>query len=149
MGKRSSFERIARDFWQRARGAGECWLWTGCVGADGYGHVRHNGRVRAAHRVAFEVATGRAPIGHVLHACDHPLCINPAHLSEGTHRDNMRECADRGRNRSPRPGNGRRKLSPENVADIRRAFAGGSTNKSALARQFGVTPPRIRQVLNG
>lgn len=149
MGKRSNFERVPRDFFERANRTATCWLWAGCVGADGYGHVRFNGKIVAAHRVAFEKANGRAPVGHVLHSCDQPICINPSHLSEGSHSKNMAECAARSRNRSPRPGNGHQKLDANRVQEIRDLFAGGQTNKSALARRFGVTAPRIRQIING
>lgn len=149
MGKRSSFERIPRDFWAKADKSGSCWVWTGCVGSDGYGHVRHNGSVQAAHRVAFEIASGRRPSAHVLHSCDNPLCINPEHLTEGTHAQNMRECADRKRNTAPRPGNGRRKLSDADLDQIRACLSAGAANKSAIAREFGVTASRIRQVANG
>jgi hypothetical protein len=122
---------------------------TGCVGKDGYGHVRFGGKVTSAHRAAFEMANGRAPAAHVLHSCDNPLCVNPAHLSEGTHLENMKQCAERRRNRTPRPGNGRAKLSAQAVAEIRARYSSGETNKSALARHFGVTAPRIRQVIHG
>lgn len=149
MSKRSSFERIPRDLWERTERFGECWIWRGCVGSDGYGHVRCGDKIVAAHRASFALAYGRVPSGHVLHSCDNPRCINPDHLSEGSHRRNMRECALRARNRTPRPGNGYTKLSGNDVAAIKRRFAAGETNKSALAREYGVTPPRIRQVLHG
>ena len=149
MGKRSDFARVERDFWSKADRSGECWIWSACVGADGYGHVRHNGRVASAHRVAFELENGRPPAGHILHSCDNPLCVNPSHLSEGSHKQNMRECADRGRNKTPRPGNGYRKLSADDVQIIRAAIASGQSNKSEVARKFGVTASRIRQVANG
>lgn len=149
MGKRSSFERIPRDFWSRVDCSGSCWTWLGCVGGDGYGHVRHNGKISAAHRVAFELATGQRPSGHILHSCDNPLCVNPMHLREGTHLENMKECASRARNRTSRPGNGYRKLADSDVCDIRARFSSGETNKSALAREYGVTAPRIRQLIHG
>lgn len=149
MGKRSSFERIPRDFWSKSEPSGMCRVWQGCVGSDGYGHVRSNGKIVAAHRLAFEIANGRPVSGHILHSCDNPLCVNPAHLSEGSHLENMQDCASRRRNRTPRPGNGYRKLSPDSLAEIRQRYAAGETNKSALARAYGVTAPRIRQVLHG
>lgn len=149
MGKRSDFDRIPRDFIAKAKPVGDCLIWSACVGSDGYGHVRYNGKVSAAHRVSFEMSRGREPRGHILHSCDNPLCINPKHLSEGSHAENMRQCVQRGRNRSPRAGNGVQKLSHHDRAVIRQRFNNGETNKSALAREFGVTAPRIRQVLNG
>ncbi|MGP9804056.1 HNH endonuclease [Paracoccus sp. NSM] len=138
---------LPQPFADRLAQKGECLVWQGCVGRDGYGHVRHKGKVVAAHRLAFELASGCAPNGHVLHSCDNPLCCNPAHLSVGTHRDNMQDCAQKGRNRVPRPGNGRTKLATADLDLIKRRFAAGGCTKSSLAREFGVTPTRIRQVL--
>lgn len=134
---------------RRVAQQGECLIWQGCVGSDGYGHIRHDGKVVPVHRLAFELANGRPARGHVLHSCDTPICCNPAHLTEGTHLENMQDCARKGRNRTPRPGNGhgRYKLSPADLAEIQRRYAAGERNKSALAREFGVTPTRIRQVL--
>lgn len=65
----------------------------------------------------------------------------------GTHEENMAECSERIRNKGPRVGNGYRKLSEEDIASIKTRYALGDTNKSAIARDFGVTPTRIRQVL--
>ncbi len=123
-----------------------CMPWLGAVGSDGYGHVRWGGRVVAAHRVSLFLATGQWP-KHGLHECDFTLCCNPAHLRDGTHHENMLDCAKKGRNRTPRPGNGRRKLGNAAIEEIKRRFAAGETNKSALAREFSVTPTRIAQVL--
>ena len=127
--------------------ANGCMPWRGAINSGGYGHIRWGGRVVEAHRVSIFLSTGLWPADHVLHSCDNPPCCNPAHLRESTHHENMLECSAKGRNRTPRPGNGYRKLGDEALAEIRRRFASGETNKSALAREFGVTAPRIRQVL--
>ena len=127
--------------------ANGCMPWLGAINSGGYGHIRWGGRVVEAHRVSIFLSTGLWPADHVLHSCDNPPCCNPAHLRESTHHENMLECSAKGRNRTPRPGNGYRKLGDEALAEIRRRFASGETNKSALAREFGVTAPRIRQVL--
>ena len=133
-------------FWAKVdvRGPDECWPWLGCVGSDGYGHFKLNGKPVPAHRVAAGIE-GEA---HGRHTCDTPLCCNPAHVVEGTHKQNMEDKVARGRHRSPRPGNGRTKLQPEHRAEIVRLFDAGQ-NKSEIARRFGVTPTRIRQVIHG
>lgn len=65
----------------------------------------------------------------------------------GSHAENMEECSIRRRNRTPRRGNGRANLSQTDIQVIHALYAEGQTNKSLLARRFGVTPTLIRQVL--
>ena len=51
-----------------------------------------------AHRVAYVVAKGPIPAGlAVMHTCDVPPCVNPAHLVLGTQGDNIRDCCAKGR----------------------------------------------------
>lgn len=69
-----------------------CLLWEGPRGKDGYGLVKHNGKLRRVHRYCYELAIGSIPSGmYVCHKCDVPLCINPEHLFIGTARDNARD----------------------------------------------------------
>lgn len=77
-----------------------CWIWTrGCSG-DGYGRLRVNGADVSTHRLAWSLANGAIPAGaHVLHNCDMPLCVNPAHLRLGSHAENMADKAQRQRGR--------------------------------------------------
>lgn len=92
----------AQAFWQRVDKSGDCWLWTGRKTYGGYGST--NLRCRnpvpvMAHRVAWTIASGRViPRGLcVLHECDNPPCVNPAHLKLGSHQENMHDAAARGR----------------------------------------------------
>lgn len=51
------------------------------------------------HRVVFREAYGR-PVKDglvVMHTCDHPACVNPNHLLEGTRSDNQRDCWSKNR----------------------------------------------------
>ena len=77
---------------------GECWEWKGALSKSGYGQTRINGAQIRAHRYAYAAFNGPIPEGlFVMHSCDNRKCVNPAHLSTGTHTDNMRDCAAKGR----------------------------------------------------
>lgn len=99
-------------FWSRVdkRGPDECWPWTGGRNTDGYGKApratgsRPIGRgYTAAHRVSWAIHFGPVPDGlWVLHHCDNPPCVNPAHLWLGTNLDNIRDRDAKGRSAASR-----------------------------------------------
>jgi hypothetical protein len=73
-----------------APGANGCILWHGCKIWNGYGHVRIGGRLRLAHRVAFEHSNGPIPFGLELdHLCRVRECVNPHHLRVVTRHENI------------------------------------------------------------
>jgi hypothetical protein len=85
-------------FWSKVAKGDECWVWTAYLDERGYGRVGFNGKVQYAHRVAYQLEVGPIPEGaHILHSCDNPPCVNPAHLRAGTRSDNMRDKVARGR----------------------------------------------------
>lgn len=85
---------------------GDCWVFTGGTNENGYGAVRHDGRMVGAHRVAWETVNSRAtPVGlDVCHTCDNPPCCNPAHLFLGTHAENNADRHAKGRTVMPSNG---------------------------------------------
>jgi hypothetical protein len=91
-------------FWDQVRGAGDCWVWTGARGANGYGFVSgYSFTERFAHRLAWTMANGPIPEGKwVLHTCDNPPCVNPAHLFLGSAKDNAQDRDRKGRDRYSR-----------------------------------------------
>jgi hypothetical protein len=79
-------------FWAKAdrRGDAECWEWVACRTAMGYGRFVVDRRVRAAHRVAYELSVGPIPEGlEIDHLCRNRACVNPAHLEAVSHRVNV------------------------------------------------------------
>ena len=89
-------------FWSKVDKRGACWNWTASRMVSGYGVLKFRGRTCGAHRVAYELTHGPIPDGMVvMHSCDNPSCVNPAHLSLGTICDNMRDMYAKGR-RGPR-----------------------------------------------
>lgn len=78
----------------------KCWEWLGYIDRYGYGCISHgetNRRLRA-HRVSWNIFVGSIPDGvDVLHKCDNRKCVNPNHLFLGSHEDNMRDMAQKGR----------------------------------------------------
>ena len=120
-----------------------CINWTGTA-VRGYGRIRVGPREVLTHRLAFELARGPIPAGlEVLHRCDNPSCMNPEHLRVGTHTDNMRDMAAKGRSGDQRGlRNGRARLTPDDVFAIR-ASTGGT---AAVAAQFGIAQDYVRQI---
>jgi len=102
---------VAPRFWAKVAKSDGCWLWTGARASNGYGSFRFADRpcATAAHRAAWELACGPIPHGmHVLHRCDNPPCVNPAHLFLGTHLENVRDREAKGRGNHDRQRNGLR-----------------------------------------
>lgn len=79
-------------------GIGGCWLWRGPLTGIGYGLPNLNGRPTGAHRISWIAHNGEVPRNLlVLHRCDVPACVNPAHLFLGTHKDNAVDRHTKGR----------------------------------------------------
>ena len=148
---------LSDRFWEKVdrRSENECWLWTATRTKFGYGSFRVGSqsdgtrRKEMAHRMAFMLATGQdIPPGKVvMHSCDNPQCVNPAHLSVGTYSENGKAAYDRQRRFStvkPRAQHPRAKLTEEQVTYIK--TVGKSRTLRDLAKEFGVSDSTIDAV---
>jgi hypothetical protein len=106
-----------------------CWLYVGTLDKHGYG-VLVTSTQRLAHRAVHEALIGPIPKGmdvdHLCHtpeacaggsSCPHRRCINPAHLSAKTRRDNwLRGSSITARNLAKTHCPQGHEFSPENTA---------------------------------
>lgn len=124
-----------------------CHVWIGARDPRGYGRVRYGGKACLAHRVSWECVNGPVPAGLcVLHKCDTPACINPDHLSLGTHQENMADRDRKGRGNQARgETHYRAKLTDDQVRLIRASVEPASS----LARRYGVSCQHVNFIKTG
>jgi hypothetical protein len=133
----------------------DCWPWTSETNNKGYGRFATyaGGRRRRvlAHRFAYQDATGQAPSAGtvLLHSCDNPPCVNPAHLRPGTQAENMADARRKGRTKKPPLHVGVKahsaKLCDDDVRDIRMWLSLGYPQHS-IATAYHVTQNAISQI---
>lgn len=147
-----SLEQLGERFWGHVdkQAANGCWEWTGGRTAKGYGRVYGLGH-HYTHRIVAEALYGPLGDAHVLHSCDNPPCVNPAHLSLGTPKENTRQSVERGRATKPPVHRGtaqhRAKLNEVAVLVICFLSARGYT-ATALAKAHGIGVSAAARVIN-
>jgi hypothetical protein len=69
-----------------------CWIFTGALTSNGYGHVREGRKMRIAHVVTYEDKYGSVPDGLELDhfKCKKRACCNLDHVEPVTHLENVR-----------------------------------------------------------
>lgn len=130
----------------------ECWPWRSAISIHGYGRFMLDGKARIASRISYQLYKRPIPPGlHVLHTCDYPACVNPAHLFVGTHRQNMVDRNAKGRARGgslkgelhPKA-----KLSNTQAREIRRLAKIGEMSQRNIAALFQISQPQVSMIKN-
>jgi hypothetical protein len=128
-----------------------CWLWLGTTNGR-YPQLKIKRKNIYAHRIACESVYGDIGDLQALHKCDNPLCVNPDHLYPGTQLQNVKDCIDRGRFKSPGP------INPEKGSDRYNAklteadalYIRNSSEKGIdLVKKFGVSKTTVSKLRNG
>lgn len=146
-------EKLKKRFWAKVDKRGGCWLWRASIANHyGYGQFAVGDKIFSAHRVAWVIEHGRMPNGLLLHSCDNAPCVKPAHLREGTHKDNTQDMISRGRAGYTKiigENNGNVKLKDYQVREILEKYSKEKANAPALAKEYGITPSLIYMILHG
>lgn len=127
-----------------------CWNWQRAIARNGYGVLRDGAITKRAHRAAYELHTGLSLPRNVdvCHRCDNRACVNPDHLFHGSRKDNMQDCAAKGRIKLPLL-SGESLTQSKLTADDVRLIRGSDLSQRALARLLGVDRAAIRFVRQG
>lgn len=146
-------------FWRKVdiRSIDECWPWLKSV--RGSGSVKHGqfwvppgaldneqGWMAQAHCVAFRLVHGRWPEPQGLHGCDNGVCcnvLNPAHVHEGTARDNIHEMFARGRARPQ----GRIPVELRRRQELYAEYVTSGLSQRAFAEQSGISIRMLERIL--
>jgi hypothetical protein len=156
-----------QSFWSKVikRGPTQCWGFNSCKDRDGYhkfsykwlGETKY--RQMGAHKMMIILHTGKGvPNGMVvMHSCDNPSCVNPAHLSVGTVQDNNLDKLLKGRAVAPKgerqasasiTDDIARKIKAEAVVGYRSGYNNGS-NLKEVAIKYGVKVELVRRIARG
>lgn len=122
-----------------------CWEWTGAIHPNGYPLMGIGGKQKQfkVHRFAYQMFFGDIPDGFVaMHSCDNRKCSNPAHLSLGTHKENMQDASRKGR----LSGKGNLLTAPM-ILTLRVLYARGSHSFRTLAWIYGIDEETARRMV--
>lgn len=132
-------------FFARVEKSSDCWIWKGQK-REGYGRLKIDGHFVGAHRISYEIHFGEFSKNLcVLHRCDNPSCVNPDHLFLGSHEDNMKDMAKKGRGKSGRYSGQKHavcKLTESDVLSIRC----DQRTQDVIAADYGVSRNSIYKV---
>jgi len=89
-------DEVATRILSRCIPDGDCLIWTGAVGSNGYAKIAVDGRSHPAHRVIYEATVGPIPAGLTIdHLCLVKTCQNVEHMEPVTLAENGRRGSER------------------------------------------------------
>ena len=81
---------LEKRFWSKVDKVWEHWLWTGGKNNGDYGTFWNGSNQQGAHCYAYELLIGPIAEGRELdHLCRIHACVNPDHLEQVTHQENV------------------------------------------------------------
>ena len=118
---------------------GPCWIWCGCRDTKtGYGRTTFNSKTYTASRMVWYLTYGAWPKGDACHRCDNPPCVNPAHLFDGTAKENSIDMVKKGRSAG--------KLTLLQVEEIKEKYNAGST-LALLAKEYKLNRTTVHRAV--
>jgi predicted transcriptional regulator len=144
-------------FWSKVETSDDntvCWNVVAMSLTNRYGSFYANNKHIRAHRFSFQLKHNRLIKKNMVicHSCDNPLCVNPAHLSEGTQQENITDMCNKGRYYSGEGIKGEKnklsKLTEKHVLEIRNKYANTTTSYSKLAKEYGISHTTIMRIIN-
>jgi hypothetical protein len=123
-----------------------CWEWTAALTNKGYGIFKSAIAGNKAHRQSALLAGMNINGKFVCHSCDNPKCVNPSHLFVGTNQDNIDDKVSKNRQHRPEFQHKKRKLTKDDVINIRTIHK--NISQESLAAEYNVTKTVIWQILN-
>jgi hypothetical protein len=117
-----------------------CHEWTAGLHRDGYGKFSDYGITIPSHRMAYRLFVGEIPDKLcILHSCDNRKCVNPAHLSLGTLKNNIEDMDNKKRRGS------NSSLTYSNVAEIKKMLS-DRYSQQYIADKFKVSQTTISRI---
>jgi len=130
-----------KNFWNKVKKTGTCWLWTAAQDSNGYGNFNLYGKGKATHRMSYEMFVGNIPKDiKVSHTCKNFNCIRPEHLFLNTIKDVVIRLVKIN-------GYKNMKLTPKRVIEL---FSyKDKMSHTKIAKAFGVSRRLVRGIMCG
>lgn len=139
---------VGDKFWVNVIKTDSCWLWNGVKDDSGYGLLCIDSNRSRAHRYSYTIHNGLIPKGLLVrHSCDNPSCVNPDHLSLGTHKDNKMDSILKLRH-AHHESNGRAVITTEIALKVKDMITNGSSPLK-ISEKLGISKYIVIDIKRG